>query len=267
MQITQSTPSPKTSTEKNKSKKTKWLSPTAVNAYQRCPRNYYYRYIKRLKQKPSIHLIRGIAVHNAIEKFYKHKLHRCADMDYGDLRGVVLDLFKDEWRNRKESLEQLGLKQDEIEFFYSDSQKMILNFLHWSLKNREFEKPAPLIEKTLFSKEHGLFGRIDAIYQEANSPLVVDYKTSRSAKLTDDYKRQLAIYALLHKTHFHKNPIVAIHFLRFKNGLRKYKISDKALEETAGLIKKLHDKTQSKDIDDYPCTCGWCEKNFKFENK
>ena len=101
---------------KDKTKKKRWLSPTSINSYLRCPRSYYYARIKKLKQKPSIYLIRGIAVHNAIGKFYKHKLHRCANMDYGVLRSTVVDLLKDEWLNQKQSLLELKLKRDDLAF-------------------------------------------------------------------------------------------------------------------------------------------------------
>ena len=37
----------------------KYHSPSSINTYLRCPRKYFYRYIRKLKDKPSIHLIRG----------------------------------------------------------------------------------------------------------------------------------------------------------------------------------------------------------------
>ena len=57
----------------------KILSPTSINTYLRCPRKYYLKYIKGLKEKPSIYLIRGKAVHDTIVKFHKidsKNLHR-----------------------------------------------------------------------------------------------------------------------------------------------------------------------------------------------
>ena len=72
----------------------RWLSPSSINAYIRCPRKFYYSKILKLKQKPSIYLIRGIAVHSTIHKFYKHGINKCANMDYGHLIRTLTDLLK-----------------------------------------------------------------------------------------------------------------------------------------------------------------------------
>lgn len=183
-------------------------------------------------------------------------------MDYSELRMIVTDLMKDEWLNLKERLLELKLSKDDLDFFYHDSQKMILNFLHDFLKDGGFEKPAPIIEKTLFSKKLMLLGRIDAIYRNKDPPLIVDYKTCKSKEMIDDYKRQLAIYALLYKEQFKRRPIVGIHFVKFKDGLSKFRISEQTLSNIKDTVKKIHQKTQSTDIRDYPCKCGWCKTNF-----
>jgi CRISPR/Cas system-associated exonuclease Cas4 (RecB family) len=52
----------------------KYQSPTSINTYLRCPRKYYLRYIKGLKSKPSIHLIRGKAVHETIAQFIQNEI-------------------------------------------------------------------------------------------------------------------------------------------------------------------------------------------------
>ena len=54
-------------------------SPTSINTYLRCPRKYYLRYIKGLKSKPSIHLVRGKAVHDAIAQFTEMSFDKNAD--------------------------------------------------------------------------------------------------------------------------------------------------------------------------------------------
>lgn len=251
-------------TKKAETKK-RWLSPSSINAYLRCPRNFYYSKIAKLKQKPSIHLIRGIAVHNAIEKFYKHKINQCGEMEYSSLRRIVIELIRDEWLVQKESIRRLDLKNDELCFFIRESKDMMLNFLHDFIKDKGFENKAPVIEKTLFSKNRMLLGRIDAIYNSRGPPLLVDYKTCKSKEVSDDYKRQLGIYALLYEEHFHTRAKVAIHFLKFQDGLKQFAVSDDFIEKTKKLVEDIHQKTQSDDIDDYPCTCGWCEKNFEIK--
>jgi len=186
-------------------------------------------------------------------------------MDYSSLRKIVIDLLKDEWLNQKKSLLELKLKKDDIAFYFQESRKMILNFLHDFLKDRGFERPAPTTEKMLFSKKYMLLGKIDAIYRNKDPPFLVDFKTSKSMEIIDDYKRQLAIYALLYKENFYKKPILGIHFLKFNKGLKKFKIADRHLDETNALIMDIHHKTRSENISDYPCLCGWCDNDFKIK--
>ena len=50
--------------------------------------------------------------------------------------------------------------------------------------------------------------------------------------------------------------------MKFANGLKTYTVSDTYLDKIKELILEIHDKTQSEDINDYPCICGWCEKNY-----
>jgi CRISPR/Cas system-associated exonuclease Cas4 (RecB family) len=253
---------PFTETKKEPSPPRRWLSPSSINAYIRCPRKFYYSKILKRKQKPSIYLIRGIAVHSAIHKFYKNGSNKCENMDYDHLINIVTDLLKYEWMSWKKSLLQLDLKDDEMAFFFHETKKMVINFIHDFLKEKQFDAPDPILEKTFFSKTFMTLGRIDAIHHNHDPPLVVDYKTSKSKELLDDYKRQLGIYALLYKEKTGTVPIVGIHFLKFKNGLKKYRVTPRYLAKIKALITEIHKKTQSEKIEDYPCKCGWCHKNF-----
>jgi len=74
---------------------TKFLSPTSINTYLRCPRKYFLKYIKGLKEKPSIHLIRGKAVHDAIAKFHKSEIQDLKDFER--LKIDLLSLFNHSW--------------------------------------------------------------------------------------------------------------------------------------------------------------------------
>ncbi|MBW1781252.1 MAG: PD-(D/E)XK nuclease family protein [Deltaproteobacteria bacterium] len=256
---------PSTEPHKRPENAKRWLSPSSINGYLYCPRRFYYSKILKLKQRPSIHLIRGIAVHSTIYKFYKHKINRCKNMEYGHLIETMTNLLKHEWMAWKKSLLELDLKGDEMAFYFHDTKKMIINFIHDFLKGRQFEASEPTLEKTFFSKKFRTLGRIDAIHHNHDSPLLVDYKTSKSKELIPEYKRQLAIYALLYKEKTGILPIVGIHFLKFKDGLKKYRITPHYLAKMEKLITDIHTKTQSERIEDYPCTCGWCHKNFELK--
>lgn len=50
------------------------ISPTELSQLYRCPRSYYYKYIKRIKKPRNYYMIRGIALHEALEHYYENKL-------------------------------------------------------------------------------------------------------------------------------------------------------------------------------------------------
>mgnify|MGYP006422246213 CR=1 FL=1 len=186
-------------------------------------------------------------------------------MDYSNLRRTVKQLLKDEWINQKKGLRELDLTHDEIRFFIRESREMILNFLDDFIKNKGFERTAPVIEKTLFSKNLKFLGRIDAMYRNKAPPLLVDFKTSKSKEILDDYKRQLGMYALLYRENFGTSCALAIHFLKFKDGFKRFTVSEKYIDKIKNLVNDIHEKTSSDNIEDYPCTCGWCDKNFELK--
>lgn len=231
--------------------KKRYLSPTSIGSYLRCPRKFYYSKIKKVAEKPSIHLVRGIAVHTAIEQFYKYQ----AD---------IFELFKNIWEEQT-SGNDLKLNSADLEFFYHESLLMLDNFIDDFNKSGGFLGPRSVIEKTLFSKHHHLVARLDKIIHKRGSslpPLITDFKTSKSMELTPQNRIQMGICALLYEEVYGRRPEVELHFLKFKNGKKRYRISDMLLSEMRHLVTDIHRKTQSEDIEDYPCTCGWCDKNF-----
>ena len=251
----------------NVKKKKRWLSPTAINSYLRCPRHFFLSKIRKLKQKPSIHLIRGIAVHNAIENFYKKRMNKYPNMDYAEMRHIVIGLFKTEWKDKSDSLNFLDLKVDELDFYNWDSQKMMLNFLDDFARNKGFRKPDPVIEKTLFSHKYLLLARLDKIEKQPLPHYIEDFKTSKSMDITEDIKRQMGICSLLYQEVYKQKPILGVNFLKFRNGRKIIDLSNGYIEGVKHLVLEIHAKTQSEDIADYPCKCRWCHKNFSLGKK
>ena len=207
-------------------------------------------------------MIRGIAVHTAIENFYKHKLNRCRDMVYSDLRQIVMDLFRSEWDDSRSDLVELKLNPDELDFYYTQSEKMMINFLGDFICSHGFDKPDPIVEKTLFSHKYKLLARLDKIERNRSPPVITDFKTSKSKEITEDTKRQMGLCSLLYEEIFKIKPDLIVHFLNFRSGKLAVPISDDYKKYLKEQIANIRHKTQSKDINDYPCKCGWCDKNF-----
>jgi len=237
----------------------KFQSPTSINTYLRCPRKYYLRYIKGLKSKPSIHLIRGKAVHETIAQFIENEI-AVTEMK----KRRLLELFNKYWHKQENEIQKLGLDSKTIDEFYFESQEMLLGWLERYLKKKHSR---PKTEIKLFSRTHKVMGIIDAVFTDNGRILLLDYKTGKKNEITADIKVQLAIYALLYKENYRRMPdIVAIDFLKHQEE-RRFRASEKLIQYAAQICSDIHKKTISNTEKDYPCQCsGWCDKEFIMEN-
>jgi CRISPR/Cas system-associated exonuclease Cas4 (RecB family) len=238
------------------------LSPTAVNMYMRCPRKFYLRYVKKLKSKPSIYLIRGMAVHGALAKFFS--LNITPDSEVSALKLRLVTFFHEAWAKQSETVYKLALSQDDIDKIYIESINMLYAWHHRFLKTVPQGIHKPRTEVKLFSRKDNLMGIIDAIYEIKGHVLLVDYKTSGKDDITSEIEIQMALYALLYLENYRKLPdLIAVDFLQ--TGARKFFPATKELVyEARSLCSDITEKTQSKKEEDYPCTCGgWCDKEFE----
>ena len=238
------------------------LSPTAINTYLACPKKFYLRYIKRLKTRPSIHLIRGQIVHKTIHEYHKNHSSIQPRAAVEELRQKLLETFNKYWQTASDSLNNLALTKEQLDFYHDDSEVMLLNFSHWFYKN---DMPVPdLTEARILSDNLKLLGIIDAVFEKTDNVLLVDYKTSKSAELTDDIVRQAILYSLLYQDRFNKVPnTVGIHFLKEPGDPRPIYITDSLLKYGKNLIRYVREKTISEAETNYPCTCGgYCERDF-----
>lgn len=229
--------------------------------YRRCPRKYFLRYIRRQKQKSSIYLIRGSAVHEAIAGFHELKIESGRYPDR--IKSTLLNLFNDAWLRHDDELKQLGLGDATIEQYYQESSEMLSGWLKRHRSQNWGHPKKTSAEVKFFSKTYYVMGIIDAIENHNGKVMITDYKTSKKDDITPDIKVQMAIYALLYREKFGAPPdIVAIDFLK-TNRERRFRVTGRFIEYALELVTDIHRKTVSKDEKDYPCTCGgWCEKDF-----
>ena len=237
---------------------TRILSPTAINTYLSCPRKFYLRYIKKLKTRPSIHLIRGSVVHRVLERFAKEW-----DPNGGqDAAQMLLGMFERQWQAADAQLKALGLPEVELINFQRESRLMLLHFCFWLKRHNMW--PPERTEMRLVSKKLGLMGIVDAIYRIGDRAVLLDYKTSKRADITPDIERQAALYAAMYQDFFGQPPEeVWIHFLAFDQDPVVIQVDDQLIQYARILTQSMHQRTQSTLETDYPCTCGgWCEKDF-----
>jgi putative RecB family exonuclease len=237
-------------------------SPSSINTYRQCPRKYYYAYIKELETKPSIHLIRGKVVHAVLEDFFLFDIENISESSYEfEFKIILHDLFNKRWKESENELSELGLSEEELKRYFDESKDMLqfwlINFLE-KLKNKmqksdfksAFKALTPQTEKYYISRELGVHGFIDAIEGAVEDICLMDYKTSKKPILSESYKLQLAIYALMYsEKHAVLPKKVGINFLKF--GEQHLDVDKELVEFAKSIIKEHHLLTMSDDINDY----------------
>ena len=240
------------------------LSSTAINTYLSCPRKYYLRYIKRLRTKPSIHLIRGNIIHKTIQAFHKERARGLSFLSEAKIGESLIKTFNRLWQESEKDLHALGLSQGELDDFRGDSERMLLNYAGWFIRQGALSSVNDS-EVRMFSDYLGLMGIIDAVKISNHGHITLtDYKTSKNPTVTDEIMRQDVLYALLYRDLYNKTPdVVCIHFLKNPGDPINIHIDELFLEYAEILLESVRDKTRSTNENDYPCTCGgYCQREF-----
>lgn len=248
----------------------KWLNPTAINTYLRCPRKFYYKYVFKLPQKPKTCFLLGKAVHKVPEEFFKQKIYDKADT-YSDMRKGVTNLLAEKWTASKDEIEQLQLTEQERDEIYLLAYKTALTWLHNFLADPDKDL-RPLVEQKIFNNKHQIWCIVDIIKHPKSNAEIIDYKSSEKAQLTEDTTIQLAIQSLCYTYKFGKFPTkLGVEFIRYPRSENNPIYIQPSNELHDWVLKKaeiVRAGTTTTDIENYPCTCGGgCEEDFIFENE
>jgi ATP-dependent exoDNAse (exonuclease V) beta subunit len=201
-------------------------------------------------------------VHKTLHEFHTHFPRTLPEISHAKIREDLCNIFDKKWDNAEHNLSSLGLTRAQIESFRDESKRMLINFTDWFFRNN-MALPE-LSEARMFSRNLGLAGIIDAVHTRDDKVTLVDYKTSRHAKITDDIRRQAALYALLYHDKNKTLPDqIWVHFLKFPGDPLQIKIDDQLVNYAKFLVNSVREDTKSDDEQDYPCTCGgYCEMDF-----
>ncbi len=242
-------------------------SPSSINTYHQCPRKYYYRYIAQLPTKKNIHQVRGNIVHSVLEEFFDINVEAIQKESYElQFKTIILDLLKQKWLEKKKDIFDLGLRSEEIGYYFTESQNMLLQWLDDFMDKLDednlvesFNELKPIREEEFVSEKHQVRGFIDAIH-EGEEINLVDYKTSSRFEINNEIRLQLGIYALLYSEKNGKKPDkVTVNFLKF--GEKEIEVTDELIEEAKEKCKNIQQVTRSKKADDYPMKegplCKW----------
>lgn len=234
-------------------------SPSSLQTYKQCPRKYYYQYIERKPTTQTVHTLRGNIVHAVLNKFFATPPQ--LDENYPEhCITHIRQLFDTHWN--KQAFVRLGAATYVINTMYHETLLMLFLWLdkflvRLSVLNlplpEAFQKLTPLREQEFISFQLSIKGYVDVIEQHNGKVRIMDYKTGNKSELTEEYKLQLGIYALLYREKHGTLPDEAgIYFLRhpaqFEQTLR---VTEELLHDTQLAIAAHHNSTGSDQMQDY----------------
>ena len=251
-------------------------SPSSINLYKKCARKYYLRYVKGIPLLPNVYMVRGTILHSVLEKFFDTDLKGINFENYETtFKARLQELALKAWQENKKLLDSFILTDDEIKSYFNQIIMMALNWFDLfnhriklfsqDLFENAFEKLKPVREKRYYSPYYRVQGYIDAVENLNGSVRIMDYKTSSDVKISEEYKLQLAIYALLYFEEHGKLPDkVGIYFVR-ADGISEelIQVGQELLDYAKNEILEIKEKTLSEKEDDYPKTkefnrnCRW----------
>ena len=193
------------------------LSPSKINTYYKCPREFYYKYIAKIPEKKTIHLFRGTLVHAVLEDLFKHKFKNFTAWEKGDPSEWMEEQFQNRWAkdidskfwlselHTEEEMAAMKLETQELlQNFVGSVNKKLNEMVQWKIyksKYQAWNSVAPkYAEKWVKSNDYAVIGIVDAVCNDFDGgTTLLDYKTSKryGPYLPEDYYRQLIIYAFL----------------------------------------------------------------------
>jgi len=260
------------------------LSPSKINTYHKCPREFYYKYIAQMPEKKTIHLFRGTLVHAVLEDLFKKQFRNFTAWEKGDPAEWMEQQFQERWAKDIDSKTWLNELHtvDEMAAMKVETQELLQNFVGsvnkklnemvtWKIyksKWQAWNSVAPkYAEKWVKSKDYAVIGIVDAVCSDFDGgTTLLDYKTSKryGPYLPEDYYRQLIIYAFLYTLEMGEMPnFVGVSYLRFDDTFY-VKVNQGVLDEAKEIIMYVHDclKERMKDEDKYEQKpqnlCKWC---------
>ena len=260
------------------------LSPSKINTYYKCPREFYYKYIAKIPEKKTIHLFRGTLVHKVLEKLFKAEFQSLKAWEEGDPKKWMQEQFEKGWEDNvarhkwlweihsASEIEAMRLEtKDILHNFVKSVNKKLTEMVKWKIyksKYQAWNAVAPKYsEKWVKSKDYAVIGIVDAVCNDFDGgTTLIDYKTSKryGPYLPEDYYRQLIIYAFLYTLEMGDMPkFVGVNYLRWDDTFF-VRVNQGVLDEAKEIIMFVHDclKEKMEEVDNYEqvpqILCKWC---------
>lgn len=152
------------------------LSKSAVNSFLKCPREFKYAYVDKIKQEPNEYMQLGTDVHEIAERFIKEG-------------GISSN-------NYREKLDEIA-KEVNSEFDLDVHLDSLAYFFEEVFQNEKMEYKVFSVEEYLYDEEHNFSGLCDLVVRDENNDvIIIDYKTGRSGSIKK-YRLELCYYKML----------------------------------------------------------------------
>jgi len=222
------------------------ISPSSISTYNKCPREWYYRYIEAVPSVETIHLVRGNIVHNTFDKFFnmnwipngENYRQYCLDKSFS--------IFEKEW---DEAIVKLpDLSEEDNKKYRKESKFMVERFINnlcdtvedglasgkFTNASHGYNSLKPKFKEYWLDDEKKMFivddtgkrtqipkdlqeplenslhigGYLDSAQVNNGKTILIDYKTSNKYKegFDENYIIQLSIYAYLWNKQFGAYP-------------------------------------------------------------
>lgn len=247
------------------------LSVSQINTYLRCPLQYYFSYIRGIKNPPKAVLILGSSVHKALEFNYKQKIK-----SHKDLKGKdVLECFDQEFKDRESGVEW-NKEKEKKEIYKGQGLKLLEKYQ---------EEIAPTIQPLMVEKKYEI--QLDGLNQTFMSfidlvdinRVITEHKTTARTPnaISGPHLTQMIAYSMIFQaSETEKESKSKIHYL-VKTKEPKFVAYEKkvTLKETqrflklvSSVAKAINDQNFYPNSHNFMCTkngCGYwdiCHKEF-----
>lgn len=175
---------------------TGYLSVTQLHMYLRCPRQYYWRYVKDVRERPQAIMVDGSAVHKALELSLREKMEK-ATLPSAD---TMMDAYLTHWRENRADDMVFREGEDNEEAVHNLSRRLLCDY-HKDHAPRVEPKMVEQRFDTVVSPLHiPMRGVIDLVDTQEGLPTVIDHKVTHATKSKDELERSLQLTLYAHHT-------------------------------------------------------------------
>jgi len=226
---------------------------TQLAAFEKCPRQYQYAHIWRIKPRGKAVFSYGKTMHQTL---YEALLEAKGAPSFELLKTAYDRNWINEWYDDKieeGNYYKLGLKS--LKRFACDFKKRKPQIL--SLNG----VPALEVDFRFTIASHAIYGKIDRIDEHRGGVEIIDYKTGLTKeKLRSDDKRQLLMYHIAAREVFGLNPKKLTYYYLEQGKPMSFFSSDRDIENEKQKIASLIEMIKQSDFHAKPgWQCEWCD--------